>query len=166
MPEKLHDCVRDVKKTGKSEDSSWAICSDAMKEVVDAMAIAGVKEHHNPLDIPFGHEVDEGGVGSGIKGHLADVGQKVADYAPDVVSHGMDILSGMGMTEGGIGSGRKAKGSPVRDPFPSPTVKAPRSPKAHPALPQRAKKMPMTETCTPCEMNKRLYNDIINSKLT
>jgi len=32
MPKKLHDCVEKVKNKGKSEDSAWAICTDAMKK--------------------------------------------------------------------------------------------------------------------------------------
>lgn len=60
MPEKLDRCVKDVKGQGKSEDSAWAICNDSVKEeVANAIGTAGVKEHHNPLDIPFGYEVKE-----------------------------------------------------------------------------------------------------------
>ncbi len=60
MPAKLDRCVKDVKGEGKSEDSAYAICTDSLKEeVANAIAIAGVKEHHNPLDIPFGKEVPE-----------------------------------------------------------------------------------------------------------
>ena len=53
MPEKLHDCVRDVKGQGKSEDSAWAICNDSIREeVATAIGIAGlgIKEDHHPLD--------------------------------------------------------------------------------------------------------------------
>ena len=172
MPEKVHRCVDKIKGE-KGEDSAWAICNASLKEqVANGLAIAGVKEfttsmqeHHNPLDIPFGHEVDEGGVGSGIKGHLSKAGAMAGSYLPDLITSGVDVLSGVGMTEGGIGSGRKAQGSPVRDPFPNPSVKAPRSPKAHTAMPQKANKMPMTETCTPCEMDRRLKSQIIQSKL-
>ena len=68
MPEKLDRCVKDVKGQGKSDDSAWAICTDSLKEsedriksqVASTMAERGmVKEHHNPLDIPFGREVPE-----------------------------------------------------------------------------------------------------------
>ncbi len=59
MPAKLDRCVNDVKGE-KGEDSAWAICTDSLKEeVVNALAIAGVNESHNPLDIPFGREVPE-----------------------------------------------------------------------------------------------------------
>ena len=59
MPEKLDRCVNDVKGE-HGEDSAWAICTDSLKEeVVNALAIAGVNESHNPLDIPFGREVPE-----------------------------------------------------------------------------------------------------------
>lgn len=60
MPAKLDRCVKDVKGQGKSEDSAWAICNDQLKENLFG-------ETHNPLDIPFGHEVNEGGPGSGRK---------------------------------------------------------------------------------------------------
>ncbi len=70
MPEKVHRCVNDVKGQGKSEDSAWAICNDSVKEeVANAIGIAGVSESHNPLDIPFGHEVNEThSIGSGLSG--------------------------------------------------------------------------------------------------
>jgi len=59
MPEKLDRCVNDVKGE-HGEDSAWAICTDSLKEqVANAIAIAGIKEDHTPLDIPFGKEVPE-----------------------------------------------------------------------------------------------------------
>jgi len=59
MPEKLDRCVNDVKGE-KGEDSAWAICTDSLKEeVVNVLAIGGINESHNPLDIPFGREVPE-----------------------------------------------------------------------------------------------------------
>ena len=70
MPEKLDRCVSDVKGQGKSEDSAWAICTDSLKqEVANAIGIAGVEESHNPLDIPFGYEVNEThSIGNGLSG--------------------------------------------------------------------------------------------------
>ena len=53
MPKKLTDCVKDVKAQGKSEDSAWGICVASTGEKPHKE----VKEHHNPLDIPFGYEV-------------------------------------------------------------------------------------------------------------
>ena len=136
------------------------------------MAIKGIKEFttpmqedHNPLDIPFGHEVDEGGIGSGIKGHLSKAGAMAGSYLPDLITSGVDVLSGVGMTEGGIGSGRKSTKIKIRDDPINPMMKPPRTPKAHPAMPQKTNKMPMTETCTPCEMDRRLKSQIIQSKL-
>ena len=79
MPEKLDRCVADVKAEGKSEDSAYAICNASMKEsesrikaqVAKTMAERGmVKEHHNPLDIPFGDELPET---VSIPGGLSDV---------------------------------------------------------------------------------------------
>ncbi len=122
MPEKLDRCVSDVTSDGKSKDSAYAICNSTIKEqVAKSMASRGMtkeshvkehgtylpsgehkdkrlkdhtQEHDNPLDIPFGYEVNEtvckpceqersnkhaileslmglneGGKGSGIKGH-------------------------------------------------------------------------------------------------
>ena len=53
MPKKLTDCVRDVKAQGKSDDSAWGICVASTGEKPHKET----KEHHNPLDIPFGYEV-------------------------------------------------------------------------------------------------------------
>ena len=82
MPEKVHDCVDDIEGI-EGEDSKWAVCTNAIQEgsIINLLGIGGsidkMKEHHNPLDIPFGHEVhelnmevksdevDEGGMGSG-----------------------------------------------------------------------------------------------------
>ena len=82
MPEKVHDCVDQVKGE-KGEDSAWAICNASIEETNDKflkesqISFFKLQEHHNPLDIPFGHEVneinmevksdevDEGGMGSG-----------------------------------------------------------------------------------------------------
>lgn len=60
MPPKLDRCVSDVQDQGHDESSAYAICNDSIKEMSEKMF-----ETHNPLDIPFGHEVNEGGPGSG-----------------------------------------------------------------------------------------------------
>ena len=49
MPQKLDDCVAKVKAKGEV-DNPWAFCNASIGKET--------KEHHNPLDIPFGHEVD------------------------------------------------------------------------------------------------------------
>ena len=96
MPEKLDRCVSDVKADGKSEDSAYAICNSSIKEqVANSMLsmIQGidetdtlfqehgtylpsgehkVKEHDNPLDIPFGYELNVNETAS-IPGSLSDV---------------------------------------------------------------------------------------------
>lgn len=80
MPEKVHNCVDDIEGI-EGEDSKWAVCSNAIKEgsIINLLGIGNslgkIREHHNPLDIPFGHEVkevnnnvkdvNEGGLGSG-----------------------------------------------------------------------------------------------------
>lgn len=82
MPEKLDRCVSDVKGQGKSEDSAWAICTDSLKqEVADAIGIAGVEESHNPLDIPFGYEVNE----THIKIDNSHSGKKKLDAMSELV---------------------------------------------------------------------------------
>ena len=81
MPEKLERCVSDVKKQGKDSDAAWAICNSSLKEIEDriktevarTMAEKGMfKEHHQPLDIPFGRELPEDETVS-IPGGLSDV---------------------------------------------------------------------------------------------
>lgn len=49
MPQKLDDCVAQVKGK-KGVDNPWAVCNASLGKET--------KEHHNPLDIPFGHEVN------------------------------------------------------------------------------------------------------------
>ena len=49
MPQKLDDCVAKVKSKG-GVDNPWAVCNASVGKET--------KEHHNPLDIPFGHEAD------------------------------------------------------------------------------------------------------------
>jgi len=49
VPQKLDDCVEKVKAKG-GVDNPWAVCNASIGKET--------KEHHNPLDIPFGHEVD------------------------------------------------------------------------------------------------------------
>ena len=50
MPQKLDDCVAKVKAKGEV-DNPWEVCNASIGKET--------KEHHNPLDIPFGHEVDD-----------------------------------------------------------------------------------------------------------
>ncbi len=49
MPAKLDRCVDDLKAKG-GVDNPYAVCN---------ASIGKTKEHHNPLDIPFGYEVNE-----------------------------------------------------------------------------------------------------------
>ncbi len=49
MPKKLDDCVAHVKGK-KGIDNPWAVCNAQLGKET--------KEDHNPLDIPFGYEVD------------------------------------------------------------------------------------------------------------
>jgi hypothetical protein len=50
VPEKLDRCVADVKAKG-DVDNPYAVCNASIGKET--------KEHHNPLDIPFGYEVNE-----------------------------------------------------------------------------------------------------------
>jgi len=50
VPAKLDRCVDDVKAKGGA-DNPWAVCNASIGKET--------KEHHNPLDIPFGYEVNE-----------------------------------------------------------------------------------------------------------
>jgi len=49
VPQKLDDCVAKVKAKG-GVDNPWAVCNASIGKET--------KEHHNPMDIPFGHEVN------------------------------------------------------------------------------------------------------------
>ena len=49
MPQKLDDCVAQVKGQ-KGVDNAYAICNAQLGKET--------KEYHNPMDIPFGHEVN------------------------------------------------------------------------------------------------------------
>jgi len=49
VPQKLDDCVEKVKAKG-GVDNPWAVCNASIGKET--------KEDHNPLDIPFGHELD------------------------------------------------------------------------------------------------------------
>ena len=98
MPEKLERCVSDVKAQGKSSDSAWGICVDSTgekphqdtikQEVAEAI---GMAESHNPLDIPFGHEVNEmHSIGAGLSGTKIKVdnshsGKKKLDRMSELV---------------------------------------------------------------------------------
>ena len=78
MPAKLDRCVDDVIADGKAENNAYAICNDSIKEI-------DTRESHNPLDIPFGHEVNEGGPGSGRKAtqpHGKPMGQLPPAHTP------------------------------------------------------------------------------------
>ena len=50
MPAKLDRCVDDIKAKG-GVDNPWAVCNASIGKET--------KEDHNPLDIPFGHKVNE-----------------------------------------------------------------------------------------------------------
>jgi len=50
VPAKLDRCVDDLKAKG-GVDNPWAVCNASIGKET--------KEHHNPLDIPFGYEVNE-----------------------------------------------------------------------------------------------------------
>ena len=65
MPDpKLHRCVDKVSAKG-GVDEPYAVCKASIDEIQEMSE--KMFETHNPLDIPFGHEVNEGGPGSGRK---------------------------------------------------------------------------------------------------
>ena len=108
MPPKLDRCVSDVQDQGHDEPSAYAICNDSIQEINDKMF-----ETHNPLDIPFGHEVNEGGPGSGRKAtqpHGKPMGQLPPAHTPKskpsmpssaITPMGKGKTSGINETEGG-----------------------------------------------------------------
>ncbi len=54
---KLHRCVDKVEDKG-NVDNPWAVCNASIGETDDAIDII-IKEHHNPLDIPWGRELPD-----------------------------------------------------------------------------------------------------------
>ena len=50
MPAKLDRCVDDLKNKG-GVDNPWAVCNASIGKENETK----IKEHHNPLDIPFGY---------------------------------------------------------------------------------------------------------------
>lgn len=113
MPEKVHDCVDHVKGDGKSEDSAWAICNSIeetnnkfLKET--NISFFKLQEHHNPLDIPFGHEVKEGFEGFESEPNEPPYIKKGAESPFAEVN--MNPKDPEGTEEGGLGSGRQDEG--------------------------------------------------------
>ncbi len=68
LPKKLDDCVDKVKGQ-KGVDNAYAICNAQLGKET--------KEYHNPLDIPFGHEVDT----KNIKAEIAEA--KIKEHVGD-----------------------------------------------------------------------------------
>ena len=94
MPAKLDRCVADVKAKG-GVDNPWAVCNASLKEsedriksqVASTMAERGMTESHNPLDIPFGYEVDETvSIPSGASAISIGAKKKVDEIKIDKVS--------------------------------------------------------------------------------
>ena len=93
MPEKLDRCVNDVKGE-HGEDSAWAICTDSLKkEVAEAI---GMREHHSPLDIPWGTEVPETvSVPSGASAVSIGAKRKVGNVKVDNTHEGRNKMNEM-----------------------------------------------------------------------
>ena len=107
MPQKLDDCVAQVKGK-KGIDNPWAICNEQLGKET--------KEHHNPLDIPFGYEVNKT-----IKEQLiqekVNSNRQVPVFNPPIKVG--KIEPQINKTTKGIGGLEGKIGEPVKNPQPS-----------------------------------------------
>ena len=107
MPAKLDRCVADVKAEG-DVDNPWAVCNASIDEIQEMSE--KMFETHNPLDIPFGHEVNEGGPGSGRKTtnpHGKPLGQLPPTHTPkSLPSKPSSAITPMGRGKTSTSAGR------------------------------------------------------------
>jgi hypothetical protein len=109
VPEKLDRCVDDLKAKG-GVDNPYAVCNASIGKET--------KEHHNPLDIPFGYEVNEKNT---IKEQLiqekVNSNRQVPVFNPPIKVG--KIEPQINKTTKGIGGLEGKIGEPVKNPKPS-----------------------------------------------
>ena len=111
MPAKLDRCVADVKAKG-DVDNPYAVCNASIGKET--------KEHHNPLDIPFGYEVN----GKRVKTAQEAIIQEKVNANRQVPVFNPPIKTGkiepqINKTTKGIGGLEGKIGEPVKNPKPS-----------------------------------------------
>jgi len=101
VPAKLDRCVSDVKAKG-NVDNPWAVCNASVGKET--------KEHHNPLDIPFGYEVNK-------TQEKVNANRQRPSFNPPVNKG--KIEPQINKTTRGIGGLEGKIGKPVKNPQPS-----------------------------------------------
>jgi len=107
LPAKLDRCVSDVKAKGDVENP-WAVCNSSIGKET--------KEHHNPLDIPFGYEVNEQ-IKEKIIQEKVNANRQVPVFNPPLKVG--KIEPQINKTTKGIGGLEGQIGKPVKNPKPS-----------------------------------------------
>jgi hypothetical protein len=109
VPAKLDRCVDDIKAKGDVENP-WAVCNASIGKET--------KEHHNPLDIPFGYEVNgRGTVKEQIIQEKVNANRMVPVFNPPIKDG--KIEPQINKTTKGIGGLEGQIGKPVKNPQPS-----------------------------------------------
>ncbi len=107
MPAKLDRCVSDVKAKGDA-DNPWAVCNASIGKET--------KEDHNPLDIPFGYEVNND-IKENIIQEKVNANRQVPVFNPPIKKG--TIEPQINKTTKGIGGLEGKIGEPVKNPKPS-----------------------------------------------
>ena len=107
MPAKLDRCVSDVKAKGDA-DNPWAVCNASIGKET--------KEDHNPLDIPFGYEVNTD-IKENIIQEKVNANRQVPVFNPPIKKG--TIEPQINKTTKGIGGLEGKIGEPVKNPKPS-----------------------------------------------
>ena len=109
MPEKLDRCVADVKAKG-DVDNPWAVCNASIGKET--------KEHHNPIDIPFGYDLNKQlTVKEQLIQEKVNANRQVPVFNPPVIVG--KIEPQINKTTKGIGGLEGKIGEPVKNPQPS-----------------------------------------------
>jgi len=107
LPAKLDRCVSDVKAKGDA-DNPWAVCNASIGKET--------KEDHNPLDIPFGYEVNND-IKENIIQEKVNANRQVPVFNPPIKKG--TIEPQINKTTKGIGGLEGKIGEPVKNPKPS-----------------------------------------------
>jgi len=107
LPAKLDRCVSDVKAKGDA-DNPWAVCNASIGKET--------KEDHNPLDIPFGYEVNND-IKESIIQEKVNANRQVPVFNPPIKKG--TIEPQINKTTKGIGGLEGKIGEPVKNPKPS-----------------------------------------------
>jgi len=104
VPAKLDRCVDDLKNKG-GVDNPWAVCNASIGKETK------IKEHHNPLDIPFGHELPN------KTQEKVNANRQRPSFNPPIIKGKVEPQ--VNKTTKGIGGLEGKIGEPVKNPKPS-----------------------------------------------